>query len=333
MKKILSKLLGGVLLFNLSMSLTSCDPYLDDILGEWSRPTPGGNVTPGGGSSSDEPTPITNATPLTVEAITAGTITVTNPKSNMKFSKNGATKTNVGIESISVAAGDKVEFYGTDACYGNSTSSSCTKIGGTAEVKVYGNIMSLLYEDFATNYTTLPADYTFRALFKDNTKLTDASGLLLPATTLDESCYEDMFNGCTSLTTVPEKLLPATELKDGCYIAMFQGCTELTTAPELPATTLTKSCYWAMFSGCSNLIATPHLAAPTSELVGSCYQAMFYNCISLTKAYVKADYQNTSGINECEWMFKGCPSSGDFYTDGAWNTAEGVSGWTKHSYE
>ena len=46
MKKILSKLLGGVLLFNLSMSLTSCDPYLDDVLGEWSRPTPG-NVTPG----------------------------------------------------------------------------------------------------------------------------------------------------------------------------------------------------------------------------------------------------------------------------------------------
>ena len=46
MKKIISKLMGGVLLFSLSMSLTSCDPYLDDVLGEWSRPTPG-NVTPG----------------------------------------------------------------------------------------------------------------------------------------------------------------------------------------------------------------------------------------------------------------------------------------------
>ena len=38
MKKILSKLLGGVLLFSLSMSLTSCEGALDDILGEWSRP-------------------------------------------------------------------------------------------------------------------------------------------------------------------------------------------------------------------------------------------------------------------------------------------------------
>ncbi|MBO5632690.1 MAG: hypothetical protein J5965_26860 [Aeriscardovia sp.] len=34
------------------MSLTSCDPYLDDILGEWSRPTPGGNVTPDTGGDS-----------------------------------------------------------------------------------------------------------------------------------------------------------------------------------------------------------------------------------------------------------------------------------------
>ncbi|MDY6436174.1 MAG: hypothetical protein SPK72_01215 [Bacteroidales bacterium] len=41
MKKIISKLMGGVLLFSLSMSLTSCEGALDDILGEWSRPTPG----------------------------------------------------------------------------------------------------------------------------------------------------------------------------------------------------------------------------------------------------------------------------------------------------
>ena len=37
-----------MLLFSLSMSLTSCD----DILGEWSRPTPGNNTPSGGGSST-----------------------------------------------------------------------------------------------------------------------------------------------------------------------------------------------------------------------------------------------------------------------------------------
>lgn len=47
MKKIISKLMGGVLLFSFSMSLTSCE----DILGEWSRPTPN-PVTPSGGTAT-----------------------------------------------------------------------------------------------------------------------------------------------------------------------------------------------------------------------------------------------------------------------------------------
>ena len=38
MKKITSKLLGGVLLFSLSMSLTSCEGALNDIFGHWERP-------------------------------------------------------------------------------------------------------------------------------------------------------------------------------------------------------------------------------------------------------------------------------------------------------
>ena len=45
MKKILSKMLGGALLFGLTMSLTSCE----DILGHWEKPTPN-PITPGGGS-------------------------------------------------------------------------------------------------------------------------------------------------------------------------------------------------------------------------------------------------------------------------------------------
>ena len=43
MKRILSKLLGGALLFGLTMSLTSCE----DILGHWEKPTPN-PITPGG---------------------------------------------------------------------------------------------------------------------------------------------------------------------------------------------------------------------------------------------------------------------------------------------
>ena len=36
MKKIFSKLLGGALLFSLTMSLTSCE----DVLGHWEKPSP-----------------------------------------------------------------------------------------------------------------------------------------------------------------------------------------------------------------------------------------------------------------------------------------------------
>lgn len=45
MKKIISKLMGGVLLFSLSMSLTSCE----DVLGHWEKPSPN-PITPGGGT-------------------------------------------------------------------------------------------------------------------------------------------------------------------------------------------------------------------------------------------------------------------------------------------
>ena len=60
-----------------------------------------------------------------------------------------------------------------------------------------------------------------------------------------------MFIGCTSLTTAPQ--LPATSLVDSCYREMFAECTSLTTAPELPATTLADSCYSSMFEGCSKI--------------------------------------------------------------------------------
>lgn len=50
--------------------------------------------------------------PLTLEATTDGTIMVYEPKSGMKYSKNGAIATMIGSTTISVTAGDKVQFYG-----------------------------------------------------------------------------------------------------------------------------------------------------------------------------------------------------------------------------
>ena len=48
MRSIKSMMMGGAILFGLAMCFTSCEGTLDDIFGEWSRPTPGSST--GGGS-------------------------------------------------------------------------------------------------------------------------------------------------------------------------------------------------------------------------------------------------------------------------------------------
>ena len=51
-------------MFSLSMCLTSCEGALDDVLGEWSRPTPGNNTPSGGGDGGSS---TINATALTLK--------------------------------------------------------------------------------------------------------------------------------------------------------------------------------------------------------------------------------------------------------------------------
>lgn len=172
--------------------------------------------------------------PFTIEAKTAGTIKIAKPKSGMKYTKNGGTKTAVTSDAISVAAGDILQFYGDGTNikgYGGTTDGASTKIeGGTADFYAYGNIMSLLDEDgFATNtdFSTSTDTYTFAFLFYDNTHLYShpAKALELPATTLLEGCYYYMFYGCTHLTKAP--VLPAATLVKYCYANMFRGCSSL----------------------------------------------------------------------------------------------------------
>ena len=244
-----------------------------------------------------------NTTPLTMEALTAGKIVVRDSKPGMQYSLNGGEKIAMAKTAmdeftyIDVIAGDKVQFYGDGqdiTCYNG------TSIAGWATVKVYGNIMSLVDEFGFATATTLPEENTFSHLFSSNDNLTDASGLLLPATALEYNCYEEMFSGCTSLTAAPA--LPATTLAEECYGRMFFGCTSLETAPALPATTLADNCYDRMFSGCSSLTAAPALPATTLHL--SCYFSMFSGCSSLTTAPA---LPATTLATSCYFgMFDGC---------------------------
>ena len=172
------------------------------------------------------------------------------------------------------------------------------------KVKVSGNIMSLLAQEFSQMRSvssccfyclfyicknisdcgrlTLPAmalaDSCYGGMFQDCASLTQAPAL--PATTLASGCYTDMFSGCQSLTKAPA--LQATTLASGCYSNMFCDCQSLTKAPALPATTLASGCYSGMFSGCHSLTQAPSL--PATALDSSCYSYMFSDCTKLTQA-------------------------------------------------
>jgi hypothetical protein len=194
---------------------------------------------------------------------------------------------------------------------------------------VGGNINSLLYGDSFEGQTEFPSGvgiYTFYRLFKSNTRIRSAEQLLLPATTLAEKCYSNMFNGCTALTTAPA--LPATTLTKGCYSGMFSSCTSLTTAPVLPATTLAHGCYSGMFSSCTSLTTAP--ALPATTLADWCYQGMFSGCTSLN--YIKCLATNISA-SYCTYSWvNNVAASGKFVKNSSTSWPTGVDGippyWT-----
>ena len=195
-------------------------------------------------------------------------------------------------------------------------------------MKIYGNIMSLVNETGFNTANELTTSACFCQLFSSYSNLKDASGLLLPATTLYEGCYDAMFGGCTSLTAAPKEL-PATILVRDCYQSMFYGCTSLTTAPELKAETMVTECYRNMFRGCTSLTTAPELKA--TSLASLCYSSMFRGCTSLTSAYVKAAYSNAN--HECYGMFADCSAAGAVLhtttaSKGSWDGAISSEGWS-----
>ena len=218
-------------------------------------------------------------TPLTFEAKTAGaTVYHGGGNGDFEFSTNGIDwepYTDNEMKCLS-SVGDKISFRG------NGTSVGIFQWTTGSQCYIYGNVMSLVNKtDYATT-TEIPSSTTFERLFENGKAIYNhpLKTLALPATTLQNKCYQGMFGGCTYLTKAPE--LPATTLQNNCYQGMFAGCTNLTKAPELPAESLADYCYADMFNGCTSLKTAPEL--PAMSLANSCYYQMFYGCTSLTAA-------------------------------------------------
>ena len=135
-----------------------------------------------------------------------------------------------GTKIADVAAKTVVWVKGNNDLY-------CRLVGGvyyyqhfhsTASYSLSGNIMSLIYGDDFRNKTAFPdgSSFNFCSLFYDpegvgnnNDQMEETDGLVLPATTLRESCYESMFQNCTKLVSAPDLL--ATNGVNNCYKNMF----------------------------------------------------------------------------------------------------------------
>lgn len=270
----------------------------------------GWTVADGGISDSDM-----GYAPMTFEALNDGTqVSITNPGGytiEYKVNDGAWTESNANPIAISLNAGDKARFRGSNAKYCdegmNATQFSCDK-----DCYVYGNVMSLVTpqpEDYAAT-TTLTGSYNFSYLFVagdwgENTTIKNHPDLdiVLPATTLTDFCYNSMFYGCRGLTRT--SALPATTLAAYCYNDMFSGCTGLKEKPTLPATTLTEGCYTFMFEGCTG-ITDIYGSLPATTLADMCYDGMFMNCTGLTNVYENL-LPATTLANGCySEMFMGC---------------------------
>ena len=248
---------------------------------------------------------------------------------------------------------DKVYFYGYNptefTASGDYNSSSYKGFVTTGNLKVSGNIMTLISR-YGDRENTVGSN-TFYRLFL-NTTITDASDLVLPATTLSTNCYSQMFYGCGNLVNGPVTL-PSLNLAEYCYSSMFKNCSSLTTAPELPATNLAKSCYYNMFNGCTSLVTAPSVL-PATTLTDNCYYQMFRQCSSLITApelpatnlasyCYSSMFQNCTGlvtapelpaiilVNNCyNSMFQGCTNLNSITVHAqTWNSSN-TSNWVNN---
>lgn len=161
----------------------------------------------------------------------------------------------------------------------------------TDDITISGSIQSLLGSSNVSKYC-------FKGLFENCGCIKDLSNLILPATSLQQGCYKQMFFGCSLLENPPE--LPATILDDNCYEEMFYNCISLRTAPELPSLYTHPECYKLMFGYCYSLTEAPVL--PATILTDSCYYQMFINCTNLSKVEVKFTDWNSSNNSTQLWL-------------------------------
>ena len=173
----------------------------------------------------------------------APTVTLEYSKDETNWSVWGQT-THEDNLTLSLQANSKIYFRGTNNVFSNSNNYNCFRC--TGKFGVGGDVTTLL-EPSGNVLDLSGRDYVFYGLFSfisgSPRYLVSASDLLLPSTTLSDSCYSRMFMYDNFLLTSP--VLPASILATNCYLSMYSGCSRLsaitTYADDISATDCLKN--------------------------------------------------------------------------------------------
>ena len=195
---------------------------------------------------------------------------------------------------------------------------------GTLELKIGGNILTLLDKDVSKFENKRLPDYCFANLFSNSTAIYDASQLKLTQKLSSIGLYMSMFQGCSEMVTSPQKIY-LKDMSTDCCRTMFYKCSSLVNIPETWCYNVTELGYyvytssvsktWKLaencFMSCFRETAIKKLPKlPATKLANLCYAYMFAGCKGLTKQegwYLPCEAFNTKQTNGCyNYMFTDC---------------------------
>ena len=229
------------------------------------------------------------STPLTLVADEDGKITVyfnggITLANDIKYTVNGGTEQTIaknteGSYDIVLKKGDMVQLYSNNTSLGGGSvagargftravaeGSQHINIRPSMKTEIFGNVMSLLKgKDNLESATAIEAPNAFYGLFSGADKLvnSDDRELVLPATTLKEGCYDNMFSGCKGIEKAPE--LPAPTLVKDCYSGMFSGCSKLSEVKCLATDVSADGCVKDWLADAGKEAETPPVIEVTKE--------------------------------------------------------------------
>lgn len=135
------------------------------------------------------------------------------------------------------------------------------RITGSKQFSIGGNLASLIVGDSYEEAGAGISSYTFLDCLKNCKTIISAKDLIIPMENTYTNCFKSMFDGCSNLVE-PPALLPALSVNDASYRNMFKDCSSLKRSPVIRAQSYKSTSFQQMFLNCKSLEYI-YLAVPT----------------------------------------------------------------------